>query len=103
MFVEKLKVLKESADQHAGQFTSEGFITFFAMLDQELSDEYFASIEDHLKTLKRDGVLISAELGKGNKGTNYALCPPHNEPQNWIQQIFTEQPPTYTFRINDRE
>ena len=72
MFMTSLKELKRIADKQAERFESEGFTAFFAMLRRELGDEYFASVEKHLRALKfRGGVLISAELGKGNKGTNY--------------------------------
>ncbi len=72
MFVGALKELRNIADEHADQFQSEGFTIFFAMLKRELDDEYFATVQKHLRQLKfRDGVLISAELGPGNKGTNY--------------------------------
>ena len=61
--------LRQVAEDQANKFESEGFKTLFAMLSRELSAEYFASIQDHLNRLKfRDGALISAELGKGNKG-----------------------------------
>ena len=74
MFVGMLVKLRNIADEHTGEFESEGFAVFFAMLKKELDDEYFASVQKHLRQLKfRDGVLISAELGKGNKGTNYIL------------------------------
>jgi hypothetical protein len=69
MFVAMLKKLRGIADARAGQFRSEGFVRFFTMLDQELSDDYFDTVENHLDNLRfRGGVLVSAELGKGNKG-----------------------------------
>ena len=44
------------------------------MLQRELTDEYFISVKIHLEQLKfRNGVLLSAGLGKGNKGTNHVL------------------------------
>ena len=65
MFVGMLKELRNIADEHADEFESEGFTAFFAMLKRELGDEYFASVQNHLRRLKfREGVLISAELGK---------------------------------------
>jgi hypothetical protein len=74
MFVSMLKKLKQIAEEHAATFKSEGFTAFFAMLKKELSDDYFASVHHHLRALKfRDGVLMSAELGRGNKGINYIL------------------------------
>ena len=77
MFVAALKDLRNIADEHAGQFQSEGFTAFFAMLQRELGDEYFTTVQKHLRQLKfREGVLISAELGPGNKGTDYVLGSP---------------------------
>ena len=86
MFVGMLKKLKNIADEHADKFESEGFTAFFAMLKKELDDEYFASVQNHLRELKfRDGVLISAELGKGNEGTNYVLRKPQDKKQSWME------------------
>jgi len=104
IFVSMLKKLKNIADEHADKFESEGFTAFFAMLNKELSDEYFASIQNHLSELKfRDGVLISAELGKGNKGTNYMLRKSHDKKQSWMKRIFATKTPIYTFYISDRD
>ena len=69
-----IKRLRKIADSHADKFGSEGWTVFFAMLQRELTDEYFISVKIHLEQLKfRNGVLLSAGLGKGNKGTNYVL------------------------------
>ena len=48
-FVVLLKKIKNIADEHADKFESEGFRAFFAMLEKELDDEYFASVQHHLK------------------------------------------------------
>jgi DNA mismatch repair ATPase MutS len=104
MFVGMLKKLKNIADKHADKFESAGFTAFFAMLKKELSDEYFASVQNHLKQLKfSDGVLISAELAKGNKGTNYILRRPHDQKQSWVERIFAQKPPVYIFHIHPRD
>jgi DNA mismatch repair ATPase MutS len=104
MFVGMLKKLKHIADEHADKFESEGFTAFFAMLNKELGDDYFASVQNHLRALEfRDGVLISAELGRGNKGTHYILRKPPDKKQSWIERIFAEKAPTYTFHIDDRD
>jgi hypothetical protein len=74
LFVGILKRLRAIADSQAGRFRSEGFARFFAMLATELDDEYFLAVEAHLQELRfRRGVLLSAELGKGNKGIRYVL------------------------------
>ncbi len=104
IFVSMLKKLRHIADDHAGKFDSEGFTRFFAMLNKGLSDDYFASLQNHLRQLQfRDGVLISAELGEGNKGTNYMLRKPNEKKQNWMEQILAKRPPVYTFYIADRD
>ncbi len=104
IFVEVLKKLRNIVDEHADKFRSERFTALFATLQQELSDEYFDSIKNHLKRLKfKEGVLISAELGKGNEGTNYVLRKPHFERQSWMQRIFSRRRPAYTLRIADRD
>jgi hypothetical protein len=73
----------------------------FAVLKEQLSDEYFASAYDHLKELKfKGGVLISAELGKGNKGSNYVLRKPQDRKQGWMQRIFAKKPPVYTYNYS---
>jgi hypothetical protein len=67
-FVGVLKRLRDMADEHADGFRSDGFRRFFAMPASELDDAYFQTLQDHLGTLKfRGGVLLSAELGRGNK------------------------------------
>jgi DNA mismatch repair ATPase MutS len=104
MFVGILNKLKTIADEHADKFESEGFTALFAMLKKELSDEYFAIVKNHLNELKfRGGVLISAELGKGNKGTNYILHKSQDKKQGWIKRIFNKKPPVYAFFIADRD
>jgi DNA mismatch repair ATPase MutS len=103
MFVSMLKKLKSIADEHGDQFESEGLTALFAMLKRELDDEYFDRVQNHLKELKfRDGVLISAELGKGNKGANYILRKQDKRP-SWLDRIFGAIPTAYTFYIADRD
>lgn len=104
IFMGILKRLRGIADEHADKFESEGFTTFFTMIKNELSDEYFAVIEEHLADLRfRNGILISAELGKGNKGINYILRKLKDVKQSWIKQIFATKTSSYTFYISDRD
>jgi DNA mismatch repair ATPase MutS len=104
MFMDMLSKLRLVADEHSDEFKSEGFTALFALLKAELADEYFASIKGHLKELKfREGVLVSAELGKGNQGTSYVLRKSLARKPGWIQQLFARRPPGYTFRISNRD
>jgi len=104
MFVGKLKELRNIADEHSDKFDSDGFTAFFSMLKKELDDEYFASIQNHLRELQfRSGVLLSAELGKGNEGTNYILRKTHDKNRNWMKRVFTQKSPTYTFHVDPHD
>jgi DNA mismatch repair ATPase MutS len=105
-FVTMLKKLRNLADEHSGKFESEGFRQLFAMLDNELTDEYFASIRENLEELKiPHGSYISAEIGKGNKGTNYALQRYRKiQKQSWLRRIFSKELPScYSFTIAERD
>jgi DNA mismatch repair ATPase MutS len=103
MFVGVLKRLRRIADEHASKFESEGFSRLFAVLREELGDEFFAAVEEHLQQLKfRRGVLVSANLGKGNKAAGYVLCKPREDDRNWMVRIF-QKPRDYTFQLHPRD
>jgi len=98
-----VKNLRAIADEHAGDFRSEGFTRFFAMLAAELDDEYLATVDHHLKELAfRRGVLLSAELGEGNKGVRYVV---RKQPeQGWMERIsFRNRSASYSFTIPARD
>ncbi len=124
MYANILKRLRAIADEHADKFNSEGFTVLFAMLQKELDDEYFANVQNHLKDLKfRHGVSLSAELGEGNKGTNYILRKSQDKEMSWLkrfivdyilpefqgsnrsllERIFVKKPSAYTFYISSRD
>src|SRR6266516_6246035 len=104
LFVGILRRLRHIADEHAAGFRSEGFAALFGMLSRELGDDYFQAVEDHLQRLRfRDGVLVSAELGKGNKAINYVLRKPPREKRSWFQRISRNNGSAYILRIADRD
>ncbi len=77
MFVDLLRQLRQVGVRAGGQFKAAAFQEMFSTIDQELGEEYLEQVEAHLRELElREGVLISAELGTGNKGTNYTLRKP---------------------------
>jgi len=102
LFVPFLKKLRTIADEHAGEFRSEGFVRFFAMLSKELDDRYFETVEGHLKELKfKRGALMSSELGRGNKGTRYVLrTQPEEGRWRWMSRLSRS---SYSFQIPDRD
>jgi DNA mismatch repair ATPase MutS len=104
MFVEMLKRLRSIGRTEGGKFASEGFGRFFAMLERELGDDYFAVIEGQLKELKfRQGVLMSAELGQGGVGKNYVLREPRERDRNWLAWLLAPRVPSYTLQIHPRD
>jgi DNA mismatch repair ATPase MutS len=104
MFVGVLRKLRSVADYNANRFNSDGFSRMFAMLRNELSDEYFLEIETHLRRLRfRGGILISAKLGRGNKGRAYVLRRPHDDRRNWVSRMLSAKPPSYSFQLHPRD
>lgn len=88
IFVALLKRLRNLADAHGAAFRSEGLQRFISMLQSELKDEYLRTVEEHLERLKfRDGILMSAQLGPGNKGTNYVLRNPPYVARTWFERL----------------
>lgn len=103
MLVGKLRRLRRVAYQHGVHFQSDGIKRLFATLERELSDEYFATVEQHLKRLQfHKGVLVSAQLGMGNKARNYVLRKPRRDQRNWVARLL-HQPPGYTFHLHPRD
>ena len=104
MFMGMLATLRGIADEHAASFASEGFARLFEDLKAELTDEYLAVTRAYLAELRfGDGVVVSAELGPGNAGTNYVLRPPPKKEPNWLRRIIARKPPGYSLRIADRD
>ncbi|HTU47465.1 MAG TPA: hypothetical protein VMF91_20550 [Bryobacteraceae bacterium] len=111
IFAESLKKLRQISERYGGEFRSDGFTRLFTMLAAELDDGYMALVEEHLAQLKfRHGILMSAELGKGNKGTDYVLCKLVSTEetwaqriQNWVHELTHRNTSSYYFEIADRD
>ncbi len=104
MLVGMLRKLRETALAHSGEFKSEAFRRFFAMLAKELDDEYLATIQDHLTISKfRKGVLMSAQLGDCNESTDIVLRKPPDRQQRWFERFLRKGPPGYTFHLAERD
>jgi hypothetical protein len=110
LLVGVLRKLRRLAEQHGARFRSEGFTTLFRMLARELDDDYLGIVEDHLRRLAYPGgVLMSAELGKGNQGTHYVLRGLDTEPSwwerlvTWVKEWFVRDRSAFTYRLDDRD
>jgi len=104
IFLDVLRRIRAIADQHASAFESAGFTRFFEMLQGEMGDAYLARVQAQLREVKfRDGVLMSGELGKGNRGKNYVLRKMARHERAWIARLFSRKVPSYTLHIHPRD
>ncbi len=95
-----LRRLRELADTYATSVGSAGLSRLFAMLVEELSEDYFDLIERHLKELElKAGVRFSARLTTGNKGGEYTLR--RAPDQGFIARILGRS--GYSFTVADRD
>ncbi len=111
IFVGLLKELRHIADEHGAEFRSEGFRRLFAMLAKELDDDYLGIVDDYLRRLgSHKRLLMSVELGEGNRGANYILRKPNEVEQswferlqNWVQELPRRERSSYVYEISDRD
>ncbi|MBN9743279.1 DNA mismatch repair protein [Amycolatopsis sp. A1MSW2902] len=102
VLTDNLKQLRALAGEHAGEFGSPGFGRFFTMVFDELDDAYFAALEEHLAELELPrGVLMSAELGTGNKGVRHTLHQP--EQLSWWERLTGRDRDSVGFQIPPRD
>jgi hypothetical protein len=111
MFLRQFKRLRRIADYHRATFRSEGFVTLLEVVVKELNDEYLATVESHLRELGfRHGILMSAGLGEGNKGTHYVLRTPHKTLpgwarrfQSWMDILPRKERTSYVYQLAERD
>jgi DNA mismatch repair ATPase MutS len=74
IYAKLLKDLREVADKRSQDFKSVPFRKLFVMLQKELSDSFFAEVNDLTEELKNlDNLLISAKLGSNLQSVGYTL------------------------------
>lgn len=104
LFAGTLGRLKKLAGDNKGKFESDGFAAFFAMMERELDDSYFQTMQYHLGELEfKNGILVSAELGEGSAGVHMVLRKPNEAKRSWKERIFAQKPPSFTLTVNPRD
>jgi hypothetical protein len=97
-----LRQLRKLADDQGDQFSSEGFSRFFKMARDEMPDDYFATVQAHLRQLRfPKGALISAGLGPGNTATGYVLH--RQRSKRWRERLGALGRNGYSFEISPRD
>ena len=72
VLIVRLRELRQIADEHAAKFRSLGLTALLQTLQLELDDEYFETLNHHLRELRfRSGELMSARLDRDNSGIDY--------------------------------
>jgi len=104
MFLDFLRELREVADHGSAGFRSEGFGRLFEVIRRELGEDFFEEAEGHLKELAlKEGVLMSAQVGRNNKGTAYALHRMPRQEKGWIRRLLPRHERELSFCIGDRD
>jgi DNA mismatch repair ATPase MutS len=102
LLTDSLRQLRTVADEQAPEFHSEGFGRLFAALQRDLDDDYLSRLDGYLRDLEfRRGALISAELGRANRGTNYVLRKPHE--RSFLERITPSGSRSYSFTVPARD
>lgn len=111
VLLDGLRALRRIAEQGAPGFRSEGFTRLFEMLRMELDDAYLAEVEDHLQRLAlRQGLLLAARLGEGNKAAEYTLRRTEaarpgllERLQTWVGELAGSERSRYIYEIDPRD
>lgn len=103
MEVEILRRLRDIARTQREKFHSEGFTRLFSMLIAELSDDYLARVNTHLKDLTfKEGMFLSAALDRTNRGQNYTVRK-STKKKSWWEQHISRRVTAYSFRLAERD
>ncbi len=102
--VARLKELRKIADDHGTRFRSAGFTALFSSLQQDLDDEYFQTVNRHLRQLRfRGGIVLSAQLGRDNSGVAHVLRAPNGTKVGWKERLGLGPRSAYSFTIPPRD
>ncbi len=102
LFIDALRRVCALRAAAAARLRSEAFVNLFATLQVELDDAFFGEVAVHLKNLRfRGGVLVSAELGPGNRGEHVVLRAPRS--RGWRERLPTLGRSSYSFAIAPRD
>ncbi len=102
--MELLGKLRLLGREHSRAFQSEGFATFFEMIETELPDEFFERIKAYLKDLRfPEGILVSATLGENARSSQQTLRRAKVGKPKFLQRVFSEGSPSYSFKITDKD
>jgi DNA mismatch repair ATPase MutS len=99
-----LRRLRVFTDEHAEEFTSPGFQSFFTTVRTNLDPAYFTRLDDHLKRLHfRTGVHLTARLGDRATGVDLVLRKPDRDRPSLWDRLQLPHRDELTYRIPERD
>jgi hypothetical protein len=103
VLVVRLRELRQVADEHAAKFRSRGLTGLLRTLQLELDDDYFETLNHHLRELRfRGGELMSARLDRDNSGIDYILRSGQAR-RGWKERLGIEPRSVYSFTVPPRD
>jgi len=101
-FADLLDQLRRIAEEHAQRLASPGFQRLFALLREQLSNDYLEQVRGQLGLLEfKRGALVGARLGSGLKGAAHRLHEPRE--QRLLSRLSPFQRDRLSFQISDRD
>ena len=91
LFLASFRAMRRIQEEHAGAFTSPGFVAFFELIATQLDDAWLAEADDHVHRLRTRTLHVSAHLGTGNRGIGYVLHRRPNPIQGWRGRLGLEE------------
>ncbi len=94
--------LRRLAEAHGHEMASPAFTRLCSMLPDELGEGYVKDLNSHLNELKLDqGVVMSAQLGPANRGTDYVL---HEAPVRGLwERLSRRGQASFSFIVPERD
>ncbi len=104
MLVDRLRKLRRFSADLAPRFRSHGFTRLFAEIDDQLGEAYLREVERRLADLRfPEGLILSARLGPGNRGTGYVLRRPADRNRTGLFTRSIVKKPSFAFVLPDRD
>jgi hypothetical protein len=104
LFVPLLHRLRDVASAHRAEFRSDAFVRLFTTLEAELDAAFFDQVGTHLERVRfSQGVLMSASLGDGARGTRYVIRTPVEARDGWLRRLLRARRSWNTFEIAERD
>jgi hypothetical protein len=102
--IDPLRAMRQFADDHASDFSGEGLRNLLTAISENLSEDYFLVLQDHLRRLRfPTGVVMTAQLGPGCRSTNYVLRKPRSIKRTWWDFFGLSRFDEFTYKLADRD